>query len=268
MRRRKAKRRYTWFPVVGAAGPAENDNFAQLIGSFTVTPFGVTDTTISPLVPDVPMEGDAINVNAPGQLVQALGQEYYVERIVGKCFLAHSAPLDDLPTTAFNKTALIGCGIFVARANDEDVGGGPNTPIGSATPAERNENYGVLGEDTIREPWLWRRTWILNTGRTANNGAPGPFLPQFETINGQIVYTGGGVPNNLVHGSALDGPHFDAKSVRRVGNDERLWFAISVRSLDAILNVPGGSNNVSTVSLVLDYRVLGRLTRPHNRSTF
>lgn len=272
MAKRTSRRKFTWFPVVGAAGPAEtNDNFAQLIGVFGVPANGTTNTVISPVVTDVPMEGDAIDPNAPGQLVQALGQEYFLERIVGKCFLSASAPADD-GATQFPKTILIGCSFFVARANDEDVGGGQNTPIGSASLPERVENYSPLSEDCIREPWIWRRTWILSTGRVpTNQNVFSPFTP---TVNASLatitpgVFQDGAPTTNIHCGSGMDGPHFDSKSVRRVGNDERLWFVISVRTLDLALNVPGTPTNESFVALVLDYRVLGRLTRARGRSSF
>lgn len=276
MRKFKRKRKFTWFPIRGSEGPeGTNDDFSSLVGSFFVTPDGSSTVTISPLIPDVPMEGDTIDQNAPGQLVQALGQEYYVERIVGKCHLAATGPVDDVPSAEAPKTIQIGCGIFVARANDEDVGGGFNTPIGSATLAERQENYSPLGVDAIREPWMWRRSWVLSTGRPSNvpqaQGVPFGITHTVIPNVGPIVHPG--TTSNNQMGSALDGPHFDIKSVRRVGNDERLWLVVATRALDIILNqrAPNTSldpANGNGVHMVFDYRVLGRLTRPRNRSAF
>lgn len=268
--RKRAKRKYTWFPTIGAAGPGEsNDNFNQLLATIQVPPDGTSVVAISPVVPDVPMEGDDIDVNAPGQLVQSLGQEYLLERIVGKCFLACSGPGDDLPTTSFPKVVLVGCGFFVARANDSDAGGGVNTPIGSASLPERIENYSPLSEDAIREPWIWRNTWILNSGQRIVNQATSPFANSLIVQAGTGLATrDGGITSNVFGGSGMDGPFFDARSVRRIGNDERLWFAIAARTLDVILNI-GTPNGLGTlVNLVLDNRVLGRLTRAHNRSSF
>lgn len=274
MRTKRRKRKYTWFPVTGSAGPAEtNDNFAQLLAQHVVSPDGLTNVDISPCVPDVPMEGDDINVTAPGQLVQALGQEYFIERIVGKCFLSYTTGVDDGIVSIFPRTVLVACGFFVARANDGDVGGGAGTPIGSASLPERVENYSPLSEDAIREPWIWRRTWILSNGRPVPNpNSAGAFGLTTTQISGGVGFTNsvvqaGAPTTNINQGSALDGPHFDAKSVRRVGNDERLWFVVASRTLDREFDITT-PNVAGILGLVLDYRVLGRLTRAHNRSNF
>lgn len=274
--RRKRTRKFTWFPVIGTDGPGETgDDFNQRMAQIPVSPNGASTVVISPLVPDVPMEGNEIATDQPGQLVQALGQEYYIERIVGKCFLSVTSGQDDPPTVVFPKVILIGCGFFVARANDQQSGGGPDTPIGSATLAERHNNYSPLSPDPIREPWMWRRVWILSSGRLPGNvlTAPAAFGPQ------QIPTFGGlggfGVQNtNTWAPSALDGPHFDVKTVRRVGNDERLYFVIAARALDEQFNNLQTAPNTTLgdpnggVNLLLDFRVLGRLTRARNRSNF
>lgn len=277
MRKRRTKRKFTWFPVIGSAGPVEDeDDFNQLMGQFNVLPNGSSLVFINPLIPDVPMEGDEIDPSAPGQLVQALGQEYYIERIVGKIFLGVSGSADDSPTTVFPKTVLVGAGLFVARANDADVGGGANTPIGSASLAERQENYSPLGVDAIREPWMWRRTWILNTGRpNPNTNAATGFGPTFQSIGGTITFAPGAPKTNMQYGSVLDGPHMDVKSVRRVGNDERLFLVVATRALDVEFASGGVTPNAALdtvngdgVVMAFDYRVLGRLTRSRGKSSF
>lgn len=271
----KRRRKYTWFPVRGTGaldGATVGDNFNQQFFELNIPPNGDSVVGINPVVPDVPLEGDSINVDAPGQLSQALGQEYIIERIVGKLLLSVQAPADDVGVI-FPKTMLIGAGFFVARSNDEDVGGGVNTPIGSATLAEQQEHYSPLSEETIREPWMWRRVWILNTGRPNAVAATQPNA--FGANNTQLAGTGlsvtaGAPPTNIQHSSALDGPHFDVKSVRRVGNDERLFFAVAARCIDRMFTVNQGTNQVLTggVAGVLDFRVLGALRKANNRSTF
>lgn len=271
----KRRRKYTWFPVVGTVGPGETgDNFNQRFFALDIAPNGNSAVEISPVVPDVPSEGDEIDVNAPGQLVQAIGQEYIIERIVGKVFLTCQQPVDDPPTTVFPKSLLVGCGFFVARASDQDAGGGPNTPIGSASLAERQENYSPLSEDAIREPWMWRRVWVLHTqrGNINANARSNSFGPVRNIVAGTgLAFTGGAPNTNTLHGSALDGPHFDIKSVRRVGNDERLYFVVAARTLDVLFNAVGEQpNQIGEVMLqgVIDFRVLGQLRRAHNRSNF
>lgn len=272
--RRKTKRKFTWFPTIGVAGPeGTQDEFNGLVAELTVPPNGSTVVAINPMVPDVPMEGDEIDVNAPGQLVQAIGQEYFIERIVGNAYVGVSGPADDNPAAIFPKTIEVGLGLFVARANDADVGGGANTPIGSATLAERIENYSPLGVDAIREPWMFRRTWILNTGRPEPSvaGQPPIFGPNIESAGGNLHTSAFGAPKtNIWYGSLGTGPFVDVRSVRRVGNDERLFVALAARTLDGLF-ISGQVPNTTLaegVGLVFDYRVLGRLTRARGKSTF
>lgn len=274
---KRGRRRYTWFPVVGSGaspGGTPNDNFNQRVFAQEVAPNGDSAVDISPVVPDVPMKGDDINVDAPGQLVQAIGQEYVIERLVGKIIVDVQAPADDGIVTVFPKSILVGCGFFVARAADADSGGGPNLPVGAASLAERQENFSPLSEDSIREPWMWRRIWVLNTHRQPPNNTltATPFGgPVRNAVAGTgLAVTGGAPTTNIMCGSALDGPHFDVKSVRRVGNDERLWFVVASRTLDNILGAAPFPNAItpSGVRGLLDIRVLGQLRKAHNRSNF
>lgn len=270
----KGRRRYTWFPVVGTGALDESqDNFNQRFFTQDIAPTGASSVDISPVVPDVPAEGDEINVDAPGQLVQAIGQEYVIERIVGKVFLSCQGRADDPPTTIFPKSLLVGAGFFVARASDADAGGGPNVPIGGVTLAERRENYSPLSEDAIREPWMWRRVWVLSTQRPpVIRAGLGSFFGPVQTLlaGSGVTQVGGAPTTNIDYGSALDGPHFDIKSVRRVGNDERLYFVIAARTIDgniAGLELPNAIGQ-NMLSGLVDFRVLGQLRRAHNRSNF
>lgn len=277
--RKRRTRKYTWFPVRGTGNPGDpngTDEFNGLFGSLNIAPNGITSAVIVPLIPDVPMEGNEIDPNAPGQLIQSLGQEYFIERIVGKAFIGVSTPVDDAgpPAVTFSKTFLVGVGIFVARAADRNAGGGPDIPIGAASLAEVVENYSPLSTDAIREPWMFRRTWVLHSGRLAGspNVPQGPFSPHpvgaTATIQSQPA-----PQTNIGYGSALDGPHFDIKSVRKVGNDERLWLVFAARNLDTLIasieqtTLPTAVTN-NAVSGYFDYRVLGRLARARNRSNF
>lgn len=75
-------------------------------------------------------------------------------------------------------------------------------------------------------------------------------------------------PTTAHYGSIMDGPHIDAKSVRRVGNDERLWFAVSAVNFPLVTQSEIVVNQDVQIRGYLDFRVLGRLTRAHNRSNF
>lgn len=259
MRTRRTKKKYSWFPVRGTAGGTDTDNLAplfftqQVVSNPVLQAPGATSVDIVPLIPDVPLEGDDIDVNAGGQLIQSLGQEYFLERIVGNLFLTFNTDLVNEEEGA--GAALCGAGIFVARANDSDAGGGQNSPIGSATVAERQENYSPLSEECIREPWLWRRTWILGTNKINTSGAAASGNNrEFSTFPA----------TNAAYVGSMNGPFIDTRSVRRVGNDERLWFAF------ANCSMTGGDNPEAQALIqgVFDYRVLGRLARARGKSSF
>jgi len=265
--RRKTRRKFSWFPTIGTAvGPQDSDNLSGRAFGVTVPANGSTDVIIAPVIPDVPMEGDDIDVTLPGQLVQAVGQEYLLERIVGKAFCALRARRNAGNDPSTWAGALLGIGFFVARANDADAGGGADTPIGSASPAERQENYSPLSEDAIREPWIWRRVWALGNRAFADVAAASQIV-NFNTVNDTVPealypYSTAG------YGSMSDGPHIDAKSVRRIGNDERLWFAVAAAGMPSVGGQTETVNSQGLITGYLDLRVLGRLTRARGKSAF
>lgn len=265
MRRKRRRQRLTWFPNLGAAPNIElTDPYQQLLFSLTMPPNGSIVTGISPITVDTPLEGTDVSSN--DQLSEVIGNEYIVKRIVGKCFLSAQDVADDPPVAIQPKTYLVACGFFVARANDSGSGGGETTPIGSASNQERTDNYGPLSLDTVREPWMWRRSWILTTGRPGANSAARPMA--FQGLGGFNLNQA-----NTAFGTVFDGPHFDVKSARRVRQDERLWFSVSARTLDNELGNGAGNpapNNtgINAISGVLDYRVLGGLRRARNSSSF
>lgn len=220
------------------------------------------------------MEGSEIDPDAAGQLVQAIGQEYIIERIVGKFFCGYGTLQPDTGAEP-PQTAWVGAGLFIARAADREAGGGQNVPIGAASAIEIIENYSPLSPEVIREPWMWRRTWILSNGRAqlsgTTGGIPNPFASGVDVIPNVGPLPSPAAPRtNMQYGSVADGPHVDVKSVRRVGNDERLWLIVAVRTLDTLYT--GGRtptiNANAGLGFWFDYRVLGQLRRARNRSNF
>lgn len=270
--RRKRKSKYTWFPIIGAADTAEggNDDFNGRAFSLNLAPNGGTSIIIFPLVPDAQVEADSINPNDPGQLVQFIGQDYVIERIVGKCFIGAQGPEDDPgpPEVIFPKVVQVGVGLFVARQADNNTGGGPNIPIGSASAQEAVENFSPLNNDNVREPWMWRRDWLLTTGRQGADtlGATTAFQNFFSgTISGQSMCP----TANTSCGSVLDGPHIDVKSVRRVRKDERLWCVAAARTMDVLLGIRIPTTIIDGgVKGYITLRVLGQLRKAFNRSNF
>lgn len=270
---RRKRRKYTWFPTVGTETIGEGATLEVLNGrTFTVGVLGsgAISTEISPLTFDTPVDPGDVDSTARGGLVLTVGDEYIVERIVGKCFVALQGRRNAADDPSEPQAALVGAGIFVTRANDSQSGGGAQTPIGSASTAERRDNYSPLSEDTVREPWMWRRTWILGN-QSFRDTNQSQTIAQFNTLS--IQSASSLFPStNAAYGSVLDGPHVDVKSVRRIRQDERLWFVVSAvmlpPSFDSIGNAGGTKNANGSVSGYFDFRILGALRKAHNKSTF
>jgi len=252
---RRRGRKVTWLPTIGTVvGEGIQTYSGRLIAGFATAVNGALNTELTPITFDTPRDLDTDDI-ATTSMADVIGSEYFLRRIVGKVFATrvNTAPgaVDNQPPI------LLGCGFFVARCNDSGSGGGPDTPIGSATPAERNDNYSPLEADTIREPWIWRRTWVLGKAGQA------PLDEDVQVTDNQL--TASFPASTALYGSVLDGPHIDAKTSRRISNDERLWFVASVG------NFPMGAESAigaNTVTLYLDYRLVGNISRARNRGVF
>lgn len=263
MRRRRS--RGTWFPTVGTAGEgATNFNGRQ----FNIThPAASAEllTIISPITFDQPFEGDAIDPT-DASLADIVGSEYVLQRIVGKLWITRQANVSAGTGLEVNPCMLVGAGFFVARANDAAVGGGPDTPIGSATEAERRDNYSPLEVDTVREPWIWRRTWLLGTaglGSVQNPAVGG--LEVRRPVAEADSFVAGFPASTAFYGSVADGPHIDSKVKRRVGQDNRLWFAVSAVPWPIGEETAGDGTNLPGY---LDYRIFGSLRKAKGSSAF
>lgn len=247
----RGKRKFTWFPTLGTTSAVGS----PLSGaSFTIEVAppsgegpngqGSVTTLIFPIVPDRPREPSAGQADSlGGELALELGTEWFCERIVGSLFIGFRVP--DTGEIVPN-SVLVAAGFFVARAADDDAGGGSSQPIGSASAAERNNNYSPLHPDTVREPWMWRKSWILG-------GAP-------RVADGFSTF-----PNaNAFYGSLGDGPKVDVKSVRRIGQDDRLFFTVST----VCLKGPSEGLTPATLDGMLDVRVLGGLRKAKGTGKF
>lgn len=262
MRRRRT--RGTWFPTIGTT---IGEDFPQdtLSGrTFQVTIVSpAIQTIITSLTFDTPQEGDNL-IPATETLSEIIGNEYLLQRIVGKLYGSRLSTISDQGRD-INPAILFGAGFFIARANDEAVGGGDQTPIGSASEPERRDNYGVIENDTIREPWIWRRTWILGNAQAGivNNPALGGTAGSAPATLAEV----GNYPTSTaLYGSVLDGPHIDSKVKRRVSQENRLWLAISTTTW------PLGTAPSQAFPLLLngyiDYRLFGSLRKAKNNSAF
>lgn len=260
---KRRRRRGTWFPNLGTAGIEGNvrDDDSGLFAELVITPGNSQQSTIfiTDLTFDSPVEEEAISTSdSPNKktLADIIGSEYILRRIVGKVFVGLDLITQGatLPTQA----VLVTCGFFVAREADNQLGAAFAQPVGAASADEALQNYSPSSVSTVREPWIWRRRWILGQAGISF-GSPvasaGAMFPQ----------------TNAQYGSVMDGPHIDAKTIRRVSQDDRLWFVTAIRNLGPNFADPFGSVdlNIDThVKLHLDYRLFGNLMKAKNHGAF
>lgn len=149
-----------------------------------------------------------------------------------------------------------GAAFFTARSEDEAID--ENSPIGSGVLANELLSYSPLNDINIREPWIFRRTWVLGNGFSATPG---------QTFSRQI--TAHLPANNLFAyaGGAPSGPFFDSRMKRRVHKDDRLWFVFAVRSYP-INEQADGNQNLDTALCTLDYRIYGSMRKAGRQSSF
>jgi len=265
--RRRRKFKGLWLPNIGTVD-VDGDNIAITAGREVEIAASGGETKpvvgVIPLTFDQPQEAQTLVDNVP--LIYQLGNGYTLRRVVGK-FYAQYTPGVTFTTTQGNTqghtppAVLLTAGLFVARAEDENIAA--NLPIGSLSGDSLIENYNPDTPNCIREPWLWRRKWILGN----------PLMRQFADVNYSTLATPINPdiasayypPNTGSYGSVWDGPHCDARTRRRVSSDDRLWLAVS---LLAYPRRSGGYTNPSQVNIHFDYRLFGALRRDRNRGVF
>jgi len=240
MVRRRRGFKGTWLPALGTSG-GDNDeiNVTGIAKAITIENTDLVNTNIIALIPDE--EATEIN-DASVSLVSAIGNEYALRRIVGKfnCYLSTTSGAPD-------QTAVkIGLGFFIARETPGQEGiplGIANDTFDAANNVEAFDSFSPLALAATRQPWIWRRTWYLYESAT------NALFPQ--------------VTSN--YGSVLDGPHIDAKTRRRVRQEERLYAAVSIQYAQLATNEDAGS---ITCQYDLDVRCFGALRKARNRSAF
>lgn len=242
---RRNRRKVTWLPVLGTvAGGEDPDQSANFQRSIDLPLGGIGSGGVFPLLFDQPQQADTSSIQS-SSLADFVGSEYILKRLVGKVFCTFGTGSGAVDQG--NPGALVTAGFFVARATD----GNPTLPIGFTSLVDFG-NYSPDDPNNLMEPWIWRRTWILGSGR----GYTDPVFQAYARYP----------RNNTEYGSAFDGPHLDAKTGRRVGQDDRLWFGVAVRSKP--LFTPSQDDVLDFVQIDIDLRALGTLVKAHNRSTF
>jgi len=255
--RRKRRSRGTWFPVYGDESGPEGTvlNVAGIDGTFSIEPSGQVQTLIHVLTADDPKEGD----DDTQTLADIVGSEYLLKRLVGKFFCLYTG------TNESPVYCKVTAGAFVARADAENsfypLGAGSNF----LTTTVPNDSFSPLAQETQREPWLWRRSWLLGNSANQNVSAdPGSTTgtAKLAALAWEIV-----PPSTMGYGSVMDGPHIDAKTLRKVGQDDRLYFVVSGCRWP-ISTTPDPNEDDGLIVYHLDYRLFGLLRKARQVGRF
>lgn len=220
MRRKRAG--VVWLPNDGGnvllAGQSVFKDFVLQVGGA-----GEDINIAIPLTFDAPL--DAVG----DSLADFEGSSYRLRRIVGKCFA--SVEQDAEPAAGAPGAAIFTAGFIVLRVD------GTGAPLAGAS----GLTYSPQLLDSERDPWIWRRTWIL-----ANN--------QVGLAGGSNNQVANWPRNTAQYGSVADGPHIDAKTARVVKDEERLFFCAAGIGMN-------GSVEAGTLPLrvTLDYRLLASM---------
>lgn len=255
--RRKRRIKYSWIqPIgtsIGATAHGLNVRFRQVTApaGFDSSTDQVYDTVaIDPVVLDRPADEVSIT-DEDVRMADQIGSDYILRRVVGKVWVEAQQLEAQVGETVPHDTYCT-AGLFVARADHDN----PNVPIGAGGAGaseliERFTSYSPLSTGAIKEPWIWRRTWKLSNVVNATTAGD----QQAQGLNPR---------SNTGYGSVLDGPHIDAKTVRRIGQDDRLWM---VSTWFSDLTFASVESDYS-VFFSWDLRLLARLTKRRQRGTF
>lgn len=207
--RRRRRPNVSWLPILPTG--VGYDQQVQLVSishiSLTVKSNGLIDTFLQAVTYDTPPEQALASLQVQS-LADYEGSAYRLRRIVGKCFLGMSQRIPDVDQSEL-RGAVVTAGFIVLKCNEET-----GNPLATA------DQYTPQAEDNIRDPWIWRRTWMLSNsyGNTDSNVQ--------NTIWSEFPRT------NAEYGSMSDGPHIDQKTGRVVMPDERLYFVASCYAAD------------------------------------
>lgn len=220
---------------------------------------------VLPVLMDEPQEPDTFTPDVPMSYFAA--NEYSIRRIVGKCFVASRALFKTTSQGNLNSSSplfLVTSGLFIARAGAEDISAtNPDTPIGWATEGLYDYNPDI--PNAIREPWIWRRQWIIG------NSAISQQLWQNMTVDpvtSTPILAFDQPNNNWIGRAVADGPHIDAKTRRRVGNDDRLWWTVFAQNWPRDSDATNDFTENVDIDCHLDIRVFGALRKARNRGNF
>lgn len=204
---RRRKPTVAWLPILGQNDGSTDGYLEDTLAFGPGVGDANTATQLHAIVPDYPAEaiGGAVET-----LADLRGSGYRLRRIVGKFAVGVDRDGGDGGQTTYPEAVLVTAGYIILRV-DTATG----APLQAATP----RNYSLLDPDNTRDPWIWRRSWVLgNPFGFAGAGGANTALAQSPSTNTQF-------------GSVSDGPHIDQSTARRVTLEERLIFIVTCVAL-------------------------------------
>lgn len=227
MVRFRRKSRVTWLPsintnVVSAAGTQSHFYFDN--GTISNLNYERSSQMYT-LIPDYP--ASAIRASAPNipSLGDWEGSAYLLRRIVGKAVISvNNTPPPDPQAQTYPALAAITLCFMICRV-DEATG----------APLRAADGYSPQALNNVQDPFIWRRTWVLQNDFASSAALAGRY--QYPRCNAD-------------YGSIQDGPHIDAKTRRRVADEERVIAILSSTNLSGDSTLAGGYD------ILLDLRLL------------
>lgn len=184
---------------------------------------GSAHTEVIPVVQDNQID-TALLVG--GTLADYEGSAYRLRRIVGKIFVG----LHQDESAGQSTEVVVTAGLIILRTHQV---AGVVVPLNATV-----EEYSTQMLQNWADPWIWRRTWVL--GNIPMETAAGGFPFYSET-------------NTSGSGSAVDGPHVDAKTARIVGPEERLFLVVTGQSVN------GDPQANMQLDIIFELRVLASM---------
>lgn len=184
-------------------------------------PGGNIATSIAKIVIDQPA-----SALPDGSLSDFEGSAYRLRRIVGKLWVGVEVEQFTTQPSLFVVTA----GFIILRVDT------------SGNPLSSGNNYHPQILDSERDPWIWRRSWLLRNNIVRDNA-----FTNFGGFNRDVPSFNG------AYGSVADGPHVDAKTARIVSDEERLFLVVGFTTLD------GAQETSGIVTWLADLRVLASM---------
>lgn len=236
-RTRRRRPAVSWLPILGTtygAAPSEVLNPSRF--TLTLPIDGHSDTYLQAITYDFPPE-QALASATFQSLSDFEGSAYRLRRIVGnlKLMFRQGGPLEQQDILMRSCYAAAG---FMVLKVDEETG----------NPLAVNSQYGPLNEDNIRDPWIWRRTWLFG-----NNTNPSPGTAYTSTLMNAPSC------NDYIGGNS-QGSQIDQKTGRVIMPDERLFFMCQAFCPDDDTPTEAGQ-----LYGFLDVRLVASMRRATNR---